>query len=113
MIIYNDRGTFDCGGKKYRGSIMVRTGHICSRWHSRRSHAITRNDIQPLFRKKPEVLVIGTGSTGNIDVKPSVFALCDNQRIKFIVQHTPHAVRTYNTYTRKGYETIGVFHGSC
>ncbi len=62
--------------------------------------------------KQPEIVVIGTGTVGNVKVEPGAEVLAKIEGVELIMKTTPQAVEEFNKLTRTK-KVIGVMHVTC
>ena len=62
--------------------------------------------------RKPDVIVVGTGSPGSMKLLPETEKLIDSKGLKLIVLPTGEACRTYNQLT-PSQKAIALLHHTC
>ena len=71
------------------------------------------DDINDILSAKPEVLVIGTGYTGNMRVPRAVRSEIEKQNINVIAEITSKAVETFDRLYAEEKDVAGAFHLTC
>ncbi len=61
-------GRVTIGGQTYAADLIVLPDHIVSDWWRERGHSLSVSDLAAVFEAAPEVLVVGTGARGMMDV---------------------------------------------
>ena len=99
-------------GKAYTSDLIIFPDRIISNWWRESGHSLCREDIEEILEEKPDVLVIGTGSSGVMDVPPETVELIREEGIKPIIKPTARAVDSYNRLSPER-PTVGAFHLTC
>ncbi len=89
-------GTVVIDGKRYNSDVIIFPIHIESGWRRKKAHQLHLDDIKNIMEEKPQVLIIGTGSTGLLKVLPETQEYLKKQDVKLIAQSTNQACETYN-----------------
>ena len=83
-------------GKKYMWDVIIFPDIVRDNWGRKTGHQLCLEDITGVITDNPEVLVVGTGASGLVEVLPDVQQAAQSRRIKLIVETTDKACRTYN-----------------
>lgn len=102
-------GRYLIDGKEYRYDIKIIDGKI-STW---RNHHMKVEDILDLIDAKPEVIVIGTGASGVLQVSNEIIELINSKDIELIIGMTGKACEKYNLLEKKGRKVCAILHGTC
>jgi len=78
-----------------------------------KSHVFGMNGLAKILKKKPEVIVIGTGQQGVAKILPEVRQACEQKGIKLYTDPTPKAVDFFNGLIAQGKKAAGFFHVTC
>jgi hypothetical protein len=108
-----DFGKIVINGKMFTSDVIVFPDHIEDNWWRDRGHSLSRNDIDSILRAKPEILVIGTGKYGVMEVPENVKNIAESRGIKLIVYPTEDACEHYNELLSKGKFVICAMHLTC
>lgn len=103
-------GNIVVNGKSYK-DIKIYKGNI-SPWIFTENHTLTKEDIKEII-EDIDVLVVGTGASGLIKVKPEVIEIAKNKNIQLIIQPTARAVQEFNLLERNNKKVAGIFHSTC
>ena len=96
------------------GKDILVIGEEVERWKDMGGHHLTRDSISILKGREIDVLVIGSGVNGIVEVSGDVRAGVTEMGIgKLIVQSTPRACGTYNDLYQKGIKVCLLAHGTC
>ena len=89
-------GRIVAGGKPYTSDVIVFPQRVESDWWRKRGHEVSPEDIEGIVGEKPEVLIIGTGAEGLVEVLPETKRYLEEWGIELIAQVTDEACQTYN-----------------
>mgnify|MGYP006308879883 CR=1 FL=1 len=99
-------------GKTYTNDLIIFPERIQPEWWRESGHSLCREDIEEILEEKPDVLVIGTGSSGVMDVPPETMKLIREEGIELVIEPTARAVDAYNRISPLR-PTVGAFHLTC
>ena len=89
-------------GKKYFQDLKIIHGQVKANWWRKQGHRLYLPDISDILSANPEVLVIGTGYAGRMDVPMSLRTAIENQDIKVVAERTSEATETFNRLLAQG-----------
>ena len=96
MIDSYDFGRVTVDGKRYSTDLLVFPDKIKAGWRRREGHSLQIVDLTEVLEAKPEVLVVGTGYSGMMDVPPQTRAHIESEGIELVIQKTAEACKTFN-----------------
>lgn len=105
-------GSMTIDGKNYGNDLWLGAKGV-RQWWRKESHYATREDILEGLKEKPEVVVIGTGASGMMEVGTEAKELISEKKIDLIIKPTGQAVREYNKLAKEGKNLVGFFHLTC
>jgi hypothetical protein len=97
-----DFGSIVIDGKTYRQDLLIWPGHLKSDWWRQEAHLLQLSDVAEALAAAPQVLVVGTGQPGRMQVDPSLAAYLKDQGIDLIVRPTREACREINARVGSG-----------
>jgi hypothetical protein len=105
-------GSITIGGKRYDhdvwllvdGSVEERKGGY---------HTFLEKETQALIQGEPEIIVVGTGTAGCVEIDPPAEQLARGKGIKIVSNITPRAVEEYNKLASIGKKVAAAFHVTC
>ena len=100
-------------GNVYSKDLIVYPGKIKENWWRKEGHSLCIEDIEEIFEYKPEILIIGTGYSGVMDVPEDVIKEIEEKGIKVEVYFTREAVNKFNEYIEKGKKVVCALHLTC
>jgi hypothetical protein len=89
-------GQISVGGRKYTSDVLIFPDRVEDNWWRKSGHQLCLEDIADVMAESPEVLIVGTGASGLVEVLPEVQQAAEAQGIELIVETTDKACHTYN-----------------
>ena len=99
------------GGKVYDADLIIVGEEIFPDWWRREGHSLCLDDLKVVVERKAEILVIGTGAYGAMDVPYETEKFLEEQGIEVIWKATAEAVEIFNGLS--GRKKAGAFHLTC
>lgn len=112
MIEEHKFGSFVINGREYLGDIKIIDGKV-KPWENRIKHNVNLADIRELLDINPEVLVIGTGNSGLLNVPSEIIDLITAKRIYSIIDLNTKAIKKYNEALLQKNKVVALFHATC
>jgi hypothetical protein len=110
-------GEITIDGKVFDHDVVVRmSGEVVKRKKklSKRlygtSHIVSKAEAKAVFEEGCDVLVLGSGQEGNVELSAQAEAYFAKKGCKVLADRTPEAIRIFNQTQRK---KIGLFHVTC
>jgi hypothetical protein len=86
------------------------------RWEETGTHhdpGIQPADIEEVFEHGAEILVMGRGQLGRLNVSAETETMLRKRGISYHIEKTKNAVALFNDLARQGKRVGGVFHSTC
>jgi len=99
-------------GKTYTSDVIIFPHGVKGGWWRKEGHRLCLEDLKEVLEEKPEVLVVGTGYSGLVEVPREVAEGLQAQGIKVVVEPTSKAVKTYNELSRSK-KVVAALHLTC
>ena len=99
-------------GKHHTSDLIVFPDKVKDNWWRRTSHQLRLDELSEVIAEKPEVLVVGTGASGLMEVSPEVEQSLEAQDIKLIAEPTGEACNIYNQLCHSQ-RVIAALHLTC
>lgn len=96
MIDSYSFGEIVVDGRRYTSDVIIYPDRVDGSWWRRQGHQLHIDDIREVIREIPEVLVIGTGDSGLMEVLPQTRNHLESLGIKLFSEATHKACETYN-----------------
>lgn len=113
-------GVIRVDGTEYRQDLIVFASRgagapdkVRSNWWRKDGHSLVVEDLNDVIDFKPEILVVGTGASGLMDVPASTTKTLHEQGIEVIAENTGKACTIFNEQAECGKKVVGVFHLTC
>ena len=106
-------GSLKAGGRSYRDDVKIVAGQVRGDWWRKQGHLLQAGDIQDILEDGPDILVLGTGSSGLLRVDPSLEDLLESRNIRLLAMPTAQAVERFNQLSARGERVAGAFHLTC
>jgi hypothetical protein len=110
-------GSIRIGGEVYKRDVLIRLGGKVKKRKKKlskavygTSHIISLNEAKHIYEKGAELLVVGTGQYGLVQLSDEAKKYFDRKRCKVKLRPTPEAIQVWNE--AKG-DVIGLFHITC
>ncbi len=101
-------------GKKYCRDLKILGSEVHTNWWRKEGHRVDKDDLQDLLSTKPDIMVIGMGYAGFMEVSDSLRKALKAKSIELIAETTPVAVEAFNIIQSGGKKKIaGAFHLTC
>ena len=105
-------GQIVINGKNYTSDVIISPDSVRDNWWRKKGHELFLEDITEVLAENPEVLVVGTGTSGLMKVLPEVERATEAQGIKLIAETTEEACHTYNQLCRSQ-KVVAALHLTC
>ncbi len=113
MIEQYSFGNIVINGGTYINDIKIIQGKVVPEWWRKSGHFVDVDDIQDILKSKPDILVLGKGSPGQMKSTESLREFLKNNGIELIEEKTSEAVKTFNRLFKAGKNVSAGFHFSC
>ena len=108
MIEYHF-GSFSINGRLYNHDIKVIDGQV-KYW---KNHHLDLKDVHDAIMAKPEIIVIGTGASGAIEVSQEIKDYVEQNKIQLIILTTQEAVKKFNALEKRKRKVAAILHSTC
>ena len=112
MIDSYDFGRIVVDGKAYTSDVIIFLDRVKDNWWRKEGHALHIEDIESVIGEKPEVLIVGTGKYGILNVLPETKEDIESKGIELIVEPTDRACEVYNKIS-KNKKAVAALHLTC
>jgi hypothetical protein len=83
-------------GREERRDVIITRSGVHANWWRKEGHALHLEDLTPVLEETPEVLLVGTGTDGNMRPAPGLVESLKEKGIEVEVLSTFDAVRRFN-----------------
>lgn len=108
-----DFGKLQAGGRQYTSDVIVLPDGVHDHWWREEGHSLHVNDLSEVIRARPEVLVIGTGYYGRMDVPARTVSYLEDQGIRVEALKSREAVEVFNRLQHEYARVAAALHLTC
>ena len=98
--------------KTYTADVVVYTDRVDSSWWRKEGHYLNKEDLSDIVKAKPDILIIGTGNMGVMQVPEGTIKYLEAQGIEVRIAKTGQAVEMFNELSANK-KVIAAFHLTC
>lgn len=103
-------GSITIDSKTYRHDVYVLpSGRVVEREYG---HTFTKDQIEYVLKEKPDIIVIGKGTSGMAGLSRDAKALLEKKRIEIIEARTPEMVDKFNKFAKTN-RVAAIIHVTC
>lgn len=84
-----------------------------SAWYEREGHKLKSEMLTRALKRKPEVLLIGTGVNGALEIGNKARKAAQAAGVQLVAMRTPQACQEYNRLCHLGKKVVLLAHGTC
>ena len=106
-------GKIEIDGERYTSDVIILPTGVRPGWWRREGHSIVPEDLNAALEAVPEVLIIGRGAHGMMNVPGETLVRLRQAGIQVICLPTAQAVETYNDRTQQGSVVVAALHLTC
>jgi len=105
-------GRIIINGKTYTSDVIIYPERVDASWWRKEGHNLHIVDLKDVINAKPDVLVVGTGSSGLMKVPKETLSHLESKGIEVHVFLTAKAVELFNKL-QSNKKVIAAFHLTC
>jgi hypothetical protein len=105
-------GRIVINGRRYLRDLIIYPDRVAEGWRREKGHTLSPADLAGVLEAPPEVLVIGRGLFGRVNVPAETREVLRAAGIEVIAEPTNRACRTYNRL-RETRRVAAALHLSC
>jgi len=95
-ITHYSFGRITVDGRTFTSDVVIYPDGVDSSWWRKEGHRLQPVDLEEALKARPEVLVIGTGSSGVMEVPGETLDFLRARGVEARVARTPEAVEIFN-----------------
>jgi hypothetical protein len=101
-------------GETYDKDLIIAGGEVIPNWWRNKGHNLQLSDIKNVLNEhQPEVLVVGKGQFGMMNISTEIKEYLSEHNIELIHKKTGTAVQFFNKHYNEGKNVVGAFHLTC
>lgn len=93
--------------------VILPSGSVRDHWIRKSGHLLIRTDIQALIDTAPDLIIIGTGASGRMQVDSALISHLEQLGVKTEIHPSSRAVTVYNAQILTGTTLGACFHLTC
>ena len=105
-------GFFRINGREYYDDIKIIDNQI-RHWTDRIGHQLQEKHLAEILQANPQLVVIGIGASGLLEVSAGIKQMLAAKRIRLLVDKTTYAVQAYNKALQEGVRVAALLHATC
>ncbi|MEM5812263.1 MAG: MTH938/NDUFAF3 family protein [Candidatus Aenigmatarchaeota archaeon] len=78
-----------------------------------KSHRFGMSELVRLLKKNPDVIIVGTGMEGSVQIEEEAGQKLEDKGISFFPEKTPNAVEVFNSMVSDGRKAVALLHITC
>jgi len=106
-------GKIEIDGQTYSSDVIVTPERVVSSWWRKEGHSLGVADLGEAMAAKPDVLVIGTGYYGRMDVPEETRHYLQTQGVQLREARTGDAVKEFNRLQKEYARVVAALHLTC
>ena len=106
-------GHIEVDGVKYSADLILLPDRIVEGWRRQKGHSLAPDDLKEVVSAQPNILVVGTGNSGQMKVSEDTLQYLANNGVELRVAKTAEAVKLFNQLCEKFSSVAGAFHLTC
>lgn len=112
MIETYDFGRITIAGREYTRDVIICPDRVDDTWWRAEGHRVTVDDLEAALQENPEVLIIGTGMSGLVQMDEGLRAHLEGAGIRLIAARTAEACEQYNELAGRQ-RVVAALHLTC
>ncbi len=112
MIDSYEFGEVIIDGTSYTSDVIVYPDRVDDKWWRKEGHKLSPEDVKEIINAKPEVLVVGTGYSGFLEIVSRTKQALESSNIQLVVAQTKKACQKYNELS-KTKRVVAALHLTC
>jgi hypothetical protein len=112
MLDRYEFGAIVLGRQRYNSDVIVLSDGTVETWSRPQDHVVHAGDVDRLIATRPELVIIGSGTVGNLRVRPEALKRLQDEGIEVVAYRTNKACQTYREMRQQG-RVAAAFHITC
>ena len=106
-------GKVAVAGKTYTSDVIVTPEQVIDFWWRKEGHNLQIEDLDDIMNAKPDMLIIGTGFYGRMQVPDATKHYLEERGIKVLQAKTRDAVTEFNQLQKEYARIVAALHLTC
>lgn len=100
-------------GEKYTKDLIVFPDYVKENWWREKGHSVCVEDVEEVLKRSPEIFIVGTGSSGHVEVPKKFKNNLKSRGIKVKAMKTSEAKDLFNKLVEEGKDVVAGLHLTC
>lgn len=105
-------GRIEIDGNVYHKDVIIFSDHVQSNWRREKGHSLVLADLETVIEAKPEILIVGCGAYGRMNIPDSTLQELNKRSIQIQHYRTTKAVERYSQI-REVHKVVAALHLTC
>ncbi|MEM0358990.1 MAG: Mth938-like domain-containing protein [Candidatus Hadarchaeales archaeon] len=92
-------GRIVINGRVYTHDVLILPDRI-ERWWRKKGHRVCPEDLKEVMEEKPQILVVGRGYSGEMEVPEETVRVLGEKGIELVAEETGKAVESFNRLSK-------------
>lgn len=106
-------GSITIGDKTYTSDVIIAADKVIDSWWRKQGHSLHIDDLDQILEARPDLLIIGTGCFGRMQVPDETKSYLQQQGIEIRQEKTDEAVRVFNHLQKEYARIVAALHLTC
>ena len=106
-------GRIGIDGRDFDADVIILPDRVQERWWRRRGHRLSPQDLESVLADKPQLLVIGTGYYGRMQVPQETLDSLRSEGVEVRALKTGDAVKEFNRLQEDYAHIVAALHLTC
>lgn len=108
-------GKITVNGRSYTSDVIIYPNRVDSSWWRKEGHLLQPEDLAGIISEKPDILIVGTGYSGVMEVQKETMDYINRKGIIVYIERTSKAVELFNRLQKEktGKTIIAALHLTC
>jgi hypothetical protein len=99
-------------GRGYQRDLIIFPDRVAEAWQRKEGHSLSPADVAEVLESRPDVLVVGRGMFGRMNVPADTLTVLRDAGIEVVAEPSGRACETYNRL-REARRVVAALHLSC
>lgn len=99
-------------GRAYSSDVIIYPDRVDASWWRKAGHYLQASDLSDIITLKPDILIVGTGSSGVMRVPDETIQFVRSRGIEIRIARTGEAVELFNSM-EKNIVVVAALHLTC
>ena len=106
-------GEIDIDGKRYYSDVIITSTCVKDNWWRKEGHNLAIDDLESVIDNNPQIIIIGTGYYGRLQVPEVTRAFLKAKGIQVEAVPTSDAVERFNQLQQECARIVAALHLTC